>query len=330
MSQAPALRHALRLIALIALSLGVGCGREPPVVLRVGINAWPGYEFLYLAQEKGFYKEQGLEVQLVEFSSLTDIRRAFERGQINVLGATPMLMLQSRAESSRDSRIVQVVDYSDGADVILADKKFADIASLRGARVGLELGSVSLYVLARALEENGMSLADVELAFGEGLAIERDFRAGKTDALLTFPPNVFALMRDTGARPVFSTTQIPGEVVDVIAADGDLVRRHPKEMRGLLNAFQKAVDYASTNPSDAYRIMAEREGISAEEFRQAMDNGVHMLGRDDQASFLKSGGKLGKVVDVSDRILRQSGQLSGPDHRAGLVDPSLLDPAPGQ
>ena len=76
-------------LALLALSLG-SCSTERahPTPLRIGINAWPGYEFLYLAQEKGFFREAGVEVQLIEFNSLSDVRRSFERNQIDGFAGT--------------------------------------------------------------------------------------------------------------------------------------------------------------------------------------------------------------------------------------------------
>ena len=71
--------------ALLAITLfSSGCRKELPVI-RVGMNLWPGYEFLYLAKEKGYFLEEGINLQLYDFVSLSDSRRAFERGQIDVL-----------------------------------------------------------------------------------------------------------------------------------------------------------------------------------------------------------------------------------------------------
>jgi Integrase core domain/NMT1-like family len=119
MNKASLARRLSLFVAVAALLLNLGCAPEKSTSLRVGINPWPGYEFLYLAQEKGVYREEGLEVRLVEFSSLSDARRAYERGQINAIAATVIEVLQARDNSSRSPQIVQVTDYSNGADVIL-------------------------------------------------------------------------------------------------------------------------------------------------------------------------------------------------------------------
>src|ERR1035437_4801547 len=180
--------HSIRrslslLLAVAALPFNFGCSPEKPASLRVGINSWPGYEFLYLAQEKGFYREEGLEVRLVEFNSLSDTRRAYERGQINVLTSTVIEVLQARDNSPRSPQIVRVVDYSNGADVILARPGLTNSASLRAAGGGLELASLGVYVLARGLERSGLSLADVKMVPVNQLSMEDGYRRGELDAI---------------------------------------------------------------------------------------------------------------------------------------------------
>ena len=138
----------LALAALLVAGLGTAgwvCFKwlpEKPAALRVGIKPWPGYEFLYRAQEKGWYREAGLEVRLVEFSSLSGSRRAYERGQINVLASTVIEVLQIRENSARSPQIVLVVDYSNGGDVTLGRPGLTNATGLRGTRIGLELASL--------------------------------------------------------------------------------------------------------------------------------------------------------------------------------------------
>ena len=132
------------LVFIVALSLGFGCAPEPPAALRVGINSWPGYEFIFLAQEKGYFRDEHLNVRLVEFSSLSDCRRAYERGQIDAMGTTVVEVLMTRDQSSRSPQIVRICDYSNGADVILAQSAITNGAGLRGARIGVELASLGV------------------------------------------------------------------------------------------------------------------------------------------------------------------------------------------
>ena len=87
--------------ALLAIGVS-GCVAEASAPLRVGLNPWPGYEFLYLAQELGIYRELDLDVRIIELDTLGDVRRSFERGQIDVMGCTIVEMLQARQGSPHD------------------------------------------------------------------------------------------------------------------------------------------------------------------------------------------------------------------------------------
>jgi NitT/TauT family transport system substrate-binding protein len=310
-------------MATAILFLLVGCSSEPKAALRIGINSWPGYEFLYLAQEKGFYHEEGLEVRLVEFNSLSDARRAYERGQIDGLGCTVIEVLQARELSTRSPQIVQVVDYSNGADMILVRPGITNGAGLRGARIGVELASLGVYVLARGLEKNGLTLSDVKPVSTDQLTMEASFLKGDLDAVVTYPPASVNLLRENKARAFFTSAEVPGEVIDVIAIEEAICRQRPQDVTRLLRAFHRAIAYTQQHPQDAYAIMARREGMSPEEFRLALTDGVKLVSAAEQPEYLRPGGKLAKVVELNDRILREAGQIKGPDRRQGAFDPAF-------
>lgn len=303
--------------AAAALLLLAGCGAEQPASFRLGINNWPGFDFLYLAQEKGYYRDEGLDVHIVEFSSMADARRAFERGQIDALGATVIDVLLARDHSPRAPQIVQAIDYSNGADVILTRPGIRDGAALRGARIGVEIASLGIYVLARALEKHGLSLADVQPVAMDQLSMESAFRAGALDALVTYPPTSVKLLREGKVGTVFSTREIPGEVIDVIAVEAAENTRRAADVAALIRAYHRAIAYAQQNPADAYAIMAEREGLTPAEFRDALNNGIAMVSVAEQWGYFQPDGNLAAVIDRSDRILRHVGKITGEDRRAG-------------
>lgn len=68
-------------VAAAAGILFLGCSPHRAGTLRVGLNSWPGYEFLYLAQEKGYFREEEVDVRIVEFMSLSDARAPTNAGR---------------------------------------------------------------------------------------------------------------------------------------------------------------------------------------------------------------------------------------------------------
>jgi NitT/TauT family transport system substrate-binding protein len=305
-------RSVANCFALYALLMALlsGCSAPPTEPLRIGINAWPGYEFVYLAKVKDFYREAGVEVRIIEFNSLTDAMHAYERGQLDGLGCTIIELLIARAESARRPVAVYVTDYSYGADVILGGKDIQALADLKGKRIGLELGSVGVFMLARALDKAQLALSDVQLVSSDQLTMESRFSEGHLDAIVTYPPVSTRLEGNAAYRKLFSSAEIPGQVVDVLVFDEQVIAARGDDVRKVLRAFQRAQEYTLASPDDAYSIMAKREGISPAEFAAAVKQGIRLPAYGEQATLLAPNGSLVETLRRAEKVLLDVKQIS--------------------
>jgi NitT/TauT family transport system substrate-binding protein len=318
---------AARIFFLLLLPLMAGCGPSTlQTPLKIAINPWPGYEFMFLAQAQGYFEAEGVNVKLVEYSSLSDVRRAFEHGDVDGMAVTLIEVLQSRHNSNRRPQPVLVPDYSSGADVIIARGGFQGVTELRGKRVGAEIASLNLFILARALEREGLTLQDVELFPMDQMDMESAFAEGRIDAAVSYPPFSFELMKYPGARPIFTTAEIPGEVVDVIAMDQTVIDRRREDIQALIRGWGRAIEYARRHPRESIEYLAKREQITPEEFRQALQ-GIHLVSPDEQNTYFGPGGKLEQSLRRVDQNLRGIGALEGPDRTAGVVPGHFIVPA---
>lgn len=292
---------------------------KPVKPIRIGINAWPGYEFLYLAQEKGFFEAEGVLVDIVEFNSLADGRRSYERGQIDGLGCTLVEYLQILDRSNRSPEIRIVADYSNGADVVLATDKVKAIEALKGMSIGLELDSLGAYILARVLQRADLSLSDVILKPMDQISIEHALCAGEIDSAITYPPFATNLMKNCGVKQIFSSADIPNEIVDVVVFEKHLYNSREASLEAINRAFFAAQDWAFENPKEAFSIMGEREGVSAVDFEISLNEGLHIVRREEQADFLRPGGFLEKALKACEKILIETNQISNPQGSIGDV-----------
>ncbi len=303
--------------ALLIVSAS-GCGRKANTPLRIGINPWPGYEFLFLAKQKGFLEQHGARVELLEYSSLGDVRRAFEMGKIDGMACTLIEVLMARENSPRLPRAFLVTDFSDGADVILADSKVSGIGGLKGKSIGAETASLGVFMLSRALERAGLALSDVALIPMDQAHMEKALGQGQVDAVITYPPESVKILAKGKANRIFDSSLIPGEVIDVVALDAAILAAREREVAGILRAWDQALAYAARHPEESYALMARRERISPEEFRKALE-GIRVLSTSEQRSWFEPGGKLEVQVRAVDRTLRGVGALAGPDVTGGVV-----------
>ncbi|MBF0266109.1 MAG: hypothetical protein HQL46_12645, partial [Gammaproteobacteria bacterium] len=103
----------IKTILLINIVLTVSCTKESEPFLRVGTNLWPGYETLYLAQNKSFYNTD--KIRLVELPSATEVMHAFRSKNIEVAALT-LDEAMSLADTGLDIKVFLVMDISHGAD----------------------------------------------------------------------------------------------------------------------------------------------------------------------------------------------------------------------
>ena len=110
-----------RVLVAAAAILGLAScmSYEPP--LRIALIRWPPFEFLHLAQEKGYFAAEGVEVRLIEFVAVNDTQRAFEHDKIDGGTFSLFQVLQNRDQLKRKMQVPLVIDFSDGADLLLAE-----------------------------------------------------------------------------------------------------------------------------------------------------------------------------------------------------------------
>lgn len=286
-----------------------GCMRpvEPP--LRIGLNLWPPYELIYLAQETGIFAEEGVSVRLVEFESLSDSRRAFEQGKIDGFAGTLVEVLVAAAETERDPRVVRVINFSEGADKLIARDSIASVPELRGKRIGVELGSVSFYLLKRLLELHSVPLDSVEVLHRSAGVLSTMLRQGQIDAAVLYPPELSPFISDPGYRVLASSADVPGEVVDVCAFGADILRTRADQVRRFGNALLRAQKLLEEDPERALAVMARREGLSPQEFQRTLIDGIRLATPAEQAELLASGGSIEVVAVRIEVLMRENGLL---------------------
>jgi NitT/TauT family transport system substrate-binding protein len=255
-------------VLLLALS---GCMREPETALRIGTNVWIGSEPLYLARELGHLNPA--TVQLVEYPSASEVLRAFRNEAIDGM-VISLDELFGLVVDGLQPRIILVVDVSHGADVVVGRRGLRAMRDLKGKAVAVESSALGAFVLSRALAINGMQASDVSVVHMESNEQPSAFEKGEVDGAVTFDPYRAQFLR-AGATTLFDSTQIPGEIVDLLAVRASVLQKKPKAIRALLTGWFDAIDYMAQAPQDAAQRMGIRQQTTGEQFLAALQ-GLHI------------------------------------------------------
>ena len=281
MRRLPILRHVLALgCAVLALALA-GCMGEPERALRIGTNVWIGGEPLYLARDLGRLPAD--TVQLVEYPSASEVMRAFRNQAIDGM-VISMDELFGLAVDGLQPRIILVIDVSSGADAIVGRNGMRTMRDLKGKSVAVESSALGAFVLSRALAINDMQATDVNVVHMESNAQPSAFEKGQVDGAVTFDPYRTQFLK-AGGKTLFDSSQIPGEIVDLIAVRASVLEKQPKAVQALLAGWFDAIDYMSREPKEAARRMGVRQQTTGEQFLEAQ-RGLHVPSRAENLKML--------------------------------------------
>jgi NitT/TauT family transport system substrate-binding protein len=217
-------------------------------------------------------------VQLVEYPSASEVLRAFRNEAIDGM-VISLDELFGLAQEGLKPRVILVVDVSHGADAVVGRAGMRSMKDLKDKRIAVESGALGAYVLSRALALNGMQASDVKVVQLESNEQPAAFEKGQVDAAVTFDPYRGELLR-AGARSLFDSTQIPGEIVDLVAVRESVLESQPKSIQALISGWMKAVDYMGREPKDAARRMGIRQQTTGEQFLKALE-GLHIPSHDE-------------------------------------------------
>ncbi len=293
------IRSRVGKIALACIVLAYflsGCARDAEPPLRIGTNVWIGSEPLYLARELGHLDPK--TVQLVEYPSATEVLRAFRNQAIDGM-VVSLDELFGLAVDGLQPKIILVVDVSHGADVVVGRPGMRTMSELKGKRVAVESGALGAYVLSRALTLNGMQAGDINVVHLESNEQPTAYEKGQVDGAVTFDPYRAQLLR-AGATTLFDSTQIPGEIVDLVAVRASVLDKQPKAVQTLLSGWFSAIDYLKREPKDAAHRMGVRQQTSGEQFLQAL-KGLHIPSREENLKML--GGAEPGLVATGGRLM---------------------------
>lgn len=309
-----------KVLGLLLLFVVPACTHEEEGPLRVGTLLWPGGEPLFLARELGMFEEGS--VRLVEYSSSGEMHRAFRNGLIDAANVTLDMALQLQ-QQGLEPRVVLVMDCSNGADALLARPEVRRLEELRGRRVAMEDMAVSTYMLGRALERAGLEPSDIQIVRIPLDQQVRAYEAGEVDAVVTFEPFVSQL-RAAGARTLFDSRQLPGEIFDVLVVRGDRLDAHSEQVEQLLQGWFQALRYREEHPDEAAARMSPRLAMSPEEFSIALA-GLRLPSLEENLQLVgqSSAGLLGPARRLQ-HIMRAEGMLHEPGRPEELLDDRFL------
>ena len=232
-------------------------GCPAATTVRIGTQPWIGYGPWWIAQEKGLFAKHGIDAKLVDFVQDTEVNAAFAAGEMDVANLATHTAIKLFANGV-DLRVVLLEDASTEADAILAGAAITDVAALKGKTVAYEEGATSDLLLNYALQQNGMTLQDIQAAPMPAADAGSALIAKQVDAAVTYEPYISAAKaQDPSVQVIYSAAADPGLISDVLAARAGFAQENPETMKALLQVWDEAVQFLADNPDEGRAIIAK-------------------------------------------------------------------------
>ncbi len=253
-------RCGLAVCALATCLALLSCSPEPKRLpatpIRLATYEWPGSFWIEVAWKKGWFAEAGLNVERVNvdnsyFPALEDLAA----GKLDAMGFTQFDLVRLVA-SGHDLVGVAAIDFSQGAEALVARAGIQGLKDLKGKRLALHRGTYLEYLLSIVAEREGVDLADVTLLDRSSDDSIADFLAGRVDAIFIWEPYV-TRARAAGGHALFSTADFPGLTYSVLTLRREFLDAHPQEIAKLMQVWHRGERYVHDHPEESCVIVSE-------------------------------------------------------------------------
>jgi NitT/TauT family transport system substrate-binding protein len=290
------LGFALALISGVAVGALMAPAPAAAEAVKIAHSTWVGYGPLYIARDKGFFKNHGVDVELIVMEEPKDRFPAMLADKIDMIASTVDTAILYLKRPDQFQYIV-AIDDSNGGDGIVAKKDIKTVADLKGKNVAFSEGSVSQFYLNVLLAKAGLKESDLQTVNMAAPEAGAAFVAGKVDAAVTWEPWLSRGKKTDFGQLLTDSSTTPGLITDVVITTKDYTVKHPKETKGVVDAWNEAVAFARSNPTEGNEIMAKGVGGWLKDpkvFAEVLE-GIKFYGGDDNKKFFGTKDKPGAL-----------------------------------
>lgn len=260
---------AIGLLAALVAWAPAAQAEKLTVLLDWFVN--PDHGPLIVAQQKGFFTEAGLEVELIEPADPNDPPKLVAAGQAPLaITYQPQLHMQAAAGLPL-TRIATLVATPLTTLLALDDGPVKTIADLKGRKVGYSVGGFEEALLTTMLGTAGLTLADVELV-NVNFSLSPSLLSGQVSAVIgayrNFELNQLAIEGHKG-RPFYVEEYgvPPYDELIVVANTGKL---DDPRLPAFVQAMERGVQYLINHPEESWKLFAGyKPGLDDELNRRA-------------------------------------------------------------
>jgi NitT/TauT family transport system substrate-binding protein len=297
----------MRQLYLCAFAIGVALS-QPALAqdkIRMLAPTWPGYAPVWVAKDLGYFKDQGLDVDIRFEDERSNVMAAMARGDIEIDMRTVGEHQGRPRDASTPGVIIGTIDKSVGGDAVVVDGSIKSIADLKGKTVAVEPNIPARLLLQLELKKSKLTLNDLtikQIATADTVAV---FADNSVAAVGTYEPFLSQAVKAMASRSpkVMASSKDSDIIIDIIAARQDDLAAKPDKYAKFLRGIYKAVDFYKSDPAKFIALTAPHYNLSDAEVKEILDTTLTFTSKQDTIDYIGTSGKPGKLFAIFDTVM---------------------------
>ncbi len=205
---------------------------------------------------KKWADKYGISIEVVQINDYIESINQYTVGAYDGCAMTNMDALTIPAAGGVDSTALVVGDFSNGNDgIVLKGKK--NLKDIKGQTINLVELSVSHYLLARALDSVNLKEKDVKVVNTSDADMVAVYGTKGTTAVTTWNPLLSEITAMPNSYKVYNSSQIPGEIIDLMVVNTKTLKANPKFGKALTGAWYEILSNMKGNSASAKKIRTQ-------------------------------------------------------------------------
>jgi len=270
---------------------------------------------VFVAQEKGFFEEAGLDVDLTRFDTAQPLMSALVAGTVDIAGYTALpitynAILRSNTDLYFLSSILEDQDHRISYIIVPKDTPSDfTITDLKGKKIGILPTIAYKAWIAEILKANNLDPEkDVEIIQIAPALSPTALASGQIDALFTNDPAATTAIQTGIGRVLSDNVEVPQYLGDpFIFGSFNIEKGYADANPGILNkltlAMNKSIDFVNQNPEEAKLLMIPYIHESQKDFVQFYPNALYQnIGEVTEAEFQKVADQYLEIGVIKDEL----------------------------
>jgi ABC-type nitrate/sulfonate/bicarbonate transport system substrate-binding protein len=240
---------------------------QVPEKITIGSNPGRYSGPVYVAQERGYFKAQGLDVTIKTNISSPESIKDLKAGRLDLACCGAFNLVQEALAGPSKIRCLAILANGQIFNLIVRpDKGISRPEDLRGKTIGLPRRTAAEFFLGRFLAFNRIAFNEVNIMDINPSDLAGSLAAGKVDAVVAWEETAQNIKDKIGDQVVTWPCQEGQDIYWLLTSGEDYLKDKPEILEKVLRALEDAVNFIKHSPQEARGIISQRSKFSPSEW----------------------------------------------------------------